>query len=149
MTGAQSTFRRTVNASFDVLRGTVDDVIDFLARGFGELDEANHYELKVVLYELLINAIRHGCKGDARRQVTVEAHLTKRGEANVVVEDDGDGYDTLTVGIDIKDPRLEAIDDIAEGGRGLAIVRSLCERFSVNAKGNKVAVRKKLSRRSG
>jgi serine/threonine-protein kinase RsbW len=130
------------------MRGTVDDVIAFYAKGFGDLDESSHYELKVVLNELLINAIRHGCKSDPNRSVTVEAHLSKHGEASVVVEDDGDGYDTRSVGTTIVAPRMDAIEDIAESGRGLAIVRSLCEYFAVNAKGNKVAVRKKLTRQA-
>ena len=147
MTGAQITFRRTINASIDAMRGTVDDVMAFFNQGFGELDDASRYELKVVLNELIINAIRHGCKNDMRRRVSVVARLSRDGEASLAVEDDGDGYDAAALAKDIEAPRLEAIGDIAESGRGLAIVRNLCERFQVNAKGNKVVVVMRLSRR--
>ena len=146
MAGAQSTYKRTISASLRMMRGMVDGVIAFFVDGFGELDESSHYELKVVLNELLINAIQHGCRSDPSRSITIEAHLSKNGEASLVVEDDGDGYDTRFANTTIEDPRMDAIEDIAESGRGLAIVRSLCEHFAVNAKGNKVAVRKRLAR---
>ncbi|MFJ4923719.1 ATP-binding protein [Streptomyces sp. NPDC088725] len=89
----------------------------YLSHGCGEqvtpeqLDDA-----RLVVSELVTNATRHG-RSNCRLQLRV-AH----GQVTVQVYDNSP-----------ERPRLptSAVDPLAEGGRGIAMVRGLSERFSV------------------
>jgi serine/threonine-protein kinase RsbW len=91
---AQSFFIRKIQASIKNLRNTVSDVLAYYEAVFGDMSEATHTELKVILNELLINAIKHGSKEDEGKCINVIADLTADKYALLVVEDEGEGYDT-------------------------------------------------------
>lgn len=112
-----------------------------------EMDECQLFELKVILNELIINAVRHGNQEEGSKQVKVSAGITEDKCAFLIVEDQGEGHahkcmpDTsLFTDIDIDACNLK------ESGRGILIVSSLCDRVRYNHKGNKVIVYKKLCR---
>ena len=143
-----------IQASIDNLKETVDGALAYFSKMYGEMDESTYLELKVVLNELLINAIKHGSKEDATKQVKVVAGLTDGEYALLVVEDEGEGYDInlleqcKRIGFQKHVPESEQDDvsSINESGRGIFIVKSLCEDFMVNDKGNKIVVNKKLNK---
>ena len=149
----QSFYVRQIQASIDNLKETVDDAMDYFSKVYGEMGESTYLELKVVLNELLINAIKHGSKEDVAKQVKLVAGLTDGECALLVVEDDGDGYDVNLLeqcrkigrNINVSGSEQDDINSINESGRGIFIVKSLCEDFMVNEKGNKIVVNKKLS----
>jgi len=94
--------------------------------------------LKPVLHELAANAIEHGNKFAPEKQVWIEFAVT----ANYVfasVEDEGEGFnwrEKMKTGFEREGNQ--------ERGRGIAMIRLLCDYFSYNEKGNKVLVLKKL-----
>ena len=150
----QSFYVCQIQASIDNLKETVDEALDYFSKMYGEMGESTYLELKVVLNELLINAIKHGSKEDATKLVKIVAGLTDGEYALLVVEDDGDGYDVnlldqcKKIGYKSHIPESEQDDvsGISESGRGIFIVKSLCEDVMVNDKGNRIVVNKKLSR---
>ncbi|MDR1061906.1 MAG: ATP-binding protein [Clostridiales bacterium] len=244
MLQAQSFFIRRIQASIKNLRNTVSDVLAYYEAVFGDMSEATYTELKVILNELLINAIKHGSKEDEGKHINVIADLTADKYALLVVEDEGEGYDTsfierddfsdygsfgsfISAGADAAQAgvqqagapqtdaqlgapqagsqqtgaaqsgappagapqtdasqagggesgagepgggalaggssgasqpdggaptdeeaqaALDALFGIEETGRGIQIVRNLCDDFMVNSKGNKVVVKKRLRR---
>jgi serine/threonine-protein kinase RsbW len=131
-----------MQANIENLRDTIDDILTYFEETYGAMSEASYLELKVVLNELIINAIRHGSKEDKDKFVKVVAGLTNDEYALLIVEDDGEGYE-YNLG---PPPRREQIESVEESGRGICIVKSLCEDFMINAKGNKVVVNKKLQK---
>ena len=150
----QSFYVCQIQASIDNLKEAVDGALAYFSKMYGEMGESTYLELKVVLNELLINAIKHGSKEDVTKQVKVVAGLTDGEYALLVVEDDGEGYDInlleqcKSIGFRKHVPESEQ-DDVSsfnESGRGIFIVKSLCEDFMVNDKGNKIVVNKKLSK---
>jgi len=135
------------HADINVMKCTIEDVLAYYDGAFCGMDEETRTHLKVVLSELLINAIKHGVKGNSTRYIKVVAGLISEDVALLVIEDDGDGYDTAP----LKRRRRAApsgnrLDEIDETGRGIQIVKSICDDFMVNEKGNKVVVNKKLHR---
>jgi len=199
---AHNFFVCKIQARIDNLRDTVNDVLEYYTKMYGEMSDSAYTELKVVLNELLINAIKHGSKEDGGKYVKVVAGLADGERALVVVEDDGEGYDAARVqtGAGRRKPKAKAKDFVAaaegaecalsacagaaagaaaganaglsaggpavaadpgasavaaadpilsipETGRGINIVRNLCDDFCVNEKGNKVTVNKRLSKR--
>jgi anti-sigma regulatory factor (Ser/Thr protein kinase) len=74
--------------------------------------------------ELAANAIEHTASG-AGGVFTVEVIRPRAGVALVAVTDDGCG----------DDPVIRRADDLAEGGRGLALVAALSSRWGYRATG--------------
>lgn len=124
---------------------TVNEVLSFLHRHFGALDEDTLFEVRVVLNEILLNAIKHGNRGDKAKHVKLSVGVTYNGFTYIVVEDQGEGYDCkagaacCTHIVDEED-----IWGIKESGRGILIVHNLCDKVKVNDKGNKVVILKRL-----
>ena len=134
-------------ADINNLKRTINDALAYFDRSFNPMDETTRLELKIVLNELLINAIKHGSKAGAVCYVKIIAGMAAEDCAFLIVEDDGDGYDPAEVGKNHNGaPRGGRLDEIEETGRGIYIVKNLCEDFMVNEKGNKVVINKKLNK---
>ena len=138
-----------IQANIGNIRETVKDILEYFSRVYGQMDESTYFELKVVLNELLINAVKHGCEENSDKYVKIVAGLANDEYALLAVEDDGDGYDTTLleqckkIGYPVIEEKAEQFN---ESGRGIFIVRHLCDDFMINQKGNKVVVNKKLIR---
>ena len=142
-------FTSSFRADILNIKRAVNDALAYYDRSFDMMDDSTRLELKIVLNELLINAVKHGGKAGgkpgAANYIKAVAGMASVDRAFLIIEDDGDGYDTTRVS------RRRAgsasgggIDDIEETGRGIYIVKSLCEDFMVNEKGNKVVITKRL-----
>jgi len=94
-------------------------------------------KMKIILTELLVNAIIHGNHKDHSKRVTV-GHLIDPQQAVVSIMDEGEGFDPAV----IPDPTLpENLEKPC--GRGLFIVRHYVESISFNETGNRVTITKK------
>jgi len=101
------------------------------------LSLANSLDARLVLDELIGNAIDHGNKGDVSKHVTVTLYSVDGGWV-ATVEDEGGGFDPKDLKAD-----FDAIELTAPSGRGIALVemyakgltffnggRGACVRFS-------------------
>ncbi len=113
------------------------------------MSEDTLFEIKVILNELIINAICHGNNCDDSKGVIVTIrifHIVKNSYMYISVKDEGCG---LEPNIDLK-----KLGDYVEGknnsfnehGRGLIIVEQLSDRLKFCSYRNKVAVIKKLKK---
>jgi serine/threonine-protein kinase RsbW len=59
----------------------------------GDLEDSILFELRVVLSEMLVNAIRHGNREDENKTVKIRAGIVDDGNLFIIVEDEGSGYD--------------------------------------------------------
>ncbi len=126
---------------------TVTEIICCFQKDKGVPDEDDLFELKVMLNDLLINAISHGNKGEVNKYVKISAGLTKRRYAFIQVEDEGEGYDYKAVLMQNKiSIEAKSMCDIMENGRGMLIISNLCDKIKYNKKGNKIQIYKKLSK---
>jgi len=136
-----------IKADIDNIKRIINDALAYFDRSYSRMDEGTRYELKVIINELLVNAVKHGRKAGAACNVRVVAGLSAEDCAFLIVEDDGDGYDVARMnrfrGAGAAAGNIESVE---ETGRGIYIVKSLCEDFMVNEKGNKVVVNKRLRR---
>jgi serine/threonine-protein kinase RsbW len=164
-TAGQNYYVSRFLADINNLRRAVNETLEFFEKTFFCLDDSTRYELKVVLSELLINAIKHGGgKNGTGGHVKLVAGMTTEDCAFLIVEDDGDGYDTERVGRYRGGAYgasaygagagggmgggvgVNILDGVEETGRGIYIVKNLCDDFMVNEKGNKVVINKTLRR---
>jgi serine/threonine-protein kinase RsbW len=129
------------------ISSTISNIILCLNRHLGTLEECTLFEIKVILNELILNAIKHGNKGDVTKNVRVICRITSDEYVLFQVEDEGEGYNYKCL--------LEKSEEIEEGcelldlketGRGIKIVKSLSDNLKLNIKGNKIIVLKKIIR---
>jgi serine/threonine-protein kinase RsbW len=102
------------------------------------------FELKVILNELIVNAVCHGNGCNSEKLVYVTFKLINNKYLYISVKDEGFG---IKGNFDVK--LLDAYADeanklLCEHGRGLLIVNRLCLKVKFSRNGNKVSVIKSL-----
>ena len=100
-----------------------DDFVESALRDH-RVPEALISDLAIAATELVNNAILHGNKKDASKNVTVSLQFRET-EVTVRVADEGDGFDPGQVPDPLADENL-----LKEVGRGIFIARSLMDELS-------------------
>jgi serine/threonine-protein kinase RsbW len=141
-------YKSLVPSKISSIKIVVEELICNLNQRIGDLDEYILFELRVILNELLVNAIKHGNRDDESKNIKVVAGIDEQKDLFVSVEDEGCGYDFANTCDNLK-PYCGEIDSLdvsecAECGRGILIIKSLCDRVLVNDKGNKTVIHKRL-----
>lgn len=110
------------------------------------VDTEQCFDIKVILCELLQNAIKHGNDCDISKKIRVDVWLQENSKVlGITVKDQGRGFDTLRT-MDFKFKRIPECDPMSmdESGRGLFIVQNLCDCMEFSELGNCITVKKKL-----
>ncbi len=108
------------------------------------LSENTLFELKVILNELLNNALMHGNRSIQTKKIKLAVGISDT-TAIISVEDEGAGFDFKSTYQKEQNSLEESgINDIKENGRGVMIIAGLCDEISFNEKGNRVEVKKLL-----
>ena len=132
----EKTFPACVDSMFDV----VSEAIGKLERRLNSYEVAELFNIKVILNELLVNAIRHGCNCDVNKAVSLNCFIREDGRLVLRIRDEGNGYDYCDI-LEQEVCDIFTLDDnMKECGRGILIVKSLCEDLNFNSKGNEIEV---------
>ena len=106
-----------------------------------DLDEELTGWLDLTLFELVVNAIRHGHGLDPSKDVSIS--ISQEGDqVEMIVDDQGNGFDFG----EVKDPTAPE-NILQQGGRGLFIVSSFMDEIEVTQPeggGNRVRTVKKI-----
>ena len=92
-----------------------------------DVDASIITDVAISVSELVNNAIIHGNRADASKQVEVRLQLTDS-EIKITVQDQGKGFDVETLPDPIDDDNL-----MREVGRGLFIVKSFVDEVNVSS----------------
>jgi serine/threonine-protein kinase RsbW len=130
---AARTVRLDIASRLDML-DMVQTVLSHLAGVVGFDDESIHY-MTVALRESVVNAIRHGNRGDEGRRVAIEFVVGDR-SLEVRVQDEGAGFDPSAV----PDPLAEA-NLLKPDGRGIFFMRSFMDVVEYSFPGGGTMVR--------
>jgi serine/threonine-protein kinase RsbW len=90
------------------------------------------FAIKIAVEEALVNAIKHGNKHDASKQVRIEAAI-RPGQAEIVIEDQGSGFDRSSVPDPLAEENLEK-----PSGRGILLIESYMTQVSWDMGGRRV-----------
>lgn len=108
------------------------------------IDADQQFDIRVILSELLQNAIRHGNAMDSRKKVRVDVWLQDNRVLLISVADQGQGFDVQhIIGRRTKSIGSNSLS-MDESGRGLLIVQNLCDDIQFSPKGNTITVKKRL-----
>ena len=106
----------------------------FLLEILKEFNVSEKYFNKIYLCisEAVLNSIKHGNKEDRNKDVIICLDCNDN-TVNVIIEDEGEGFDLS----EIEDPTM--IPNIKkESGRGIFIIKNLCNNLEYNEKGNRI-----------
>jgi serine/threonine-protein kinase RsbW len=138
-------YKCSMPSSIDKICYVIRDIIKYLEGLYGQIDQNILFEIKVILNELLLNAIIHGNEKDYNKNVKITVVVGKFNDAYFIIEDEGQGYNCrFAIEGAESDMCGDDIFNMRETGRGLILVENLCNSVRFNKKGNRVVVKKNL-----
>ena len=114
-------------------------VLEYLMNRVDKLGviEAKQSNLFVALDEAFVNAVKHGNKFDAMKNIRVVADVSQS-EARFTIEDEGEGFDLDN----IPDP-LDPQNLFKPSGRGVLFIYNIMDEVKYNERGNRLTMVKK------
>ena len=118
---------------------SIRDVEEAISEALEKADFSDNdiFAIRLSLDEALANAIRHGNRYDAGKNVAVRFRVTDD-SVTIVISDQGEGFDYD----DLPDPTAPDRIELPSG-RGLLLMRSYMDQVTFNEKGNEVTMVKK------
>lgn len=101
-------------------------------------DEEALADLRLAVTEAAANACRHAYE-DGNGDVTIQLTLSEDDQLEVVVEDDGPGFESETVA-------QWRAEELGEDGMGLAIIRAIADDVEIGARENGAGTRLRFTR---
>lgn len=131
--------REKIEFVFPSVIGLMDSILEYLLRRVEKVGVVNPEtsNLFIALDEAFVNAVKHGNKFDARKNVKVTAEVSVK-EARFTVEDEGDGFDVKS----IPDP-TNPENLFKTSGRGVLFIHNIMDEVHYNERGNRLEMIKK------
>jgi serine/threonine-protein kinase RsbW len=140
-------YNRIIPSKVEIVDCAVKEGIQQLIKYYGNIHMDILFELRVILNELILNAVMHGNKENINKFVNITMGITKDNCILLIIADDGDGYDYNSYLKKCEDNEEECCwEEIEETGRGIKIIMKLCDRVEFNKKGNKISILKRLEK---
>ena len=116
----------------------IDDVVDEVRKVMTKMECSNERrgEVELALREALANAIIHGAKKDASKEVCCTIICEEERGMLLVVRDPGDGFDPATLANPTRGENLGF-----DHGRGIFMINQLVDDVSYHAGGTEIRMR--------
>lgn len=126
------------------MRCLVQDILDRI-QIWRVLSDEDLYEIRLILNELIANGTIHGNKGACTKGITATVHAADNDTLCITVQDDGIGFDHQGFCSE-----LYAYDSasLSERGRGLKLIRAMCDDMQFNQRGNVIRIHKSIRQNS-
>ncbi len=127
---------RNLPAELRAAERTVRDIMQALraaACNCGDLDE-----VQLALGEALANAVRHGCRLNARKRISVQCRYHPAEGLWLVVRDPGAGFAPENIPDPTQPENLEKF-----GGRGIYLIRQLMDEVEFRDAGREIHMRRR------
>lgn len=137
----ESTYEAIISSRITEAKKLANDCLLFIIQNIDNPSDEDIQDIKLVLCELLYNAVIHGNNQDERKNVCISAKITHN-ILFVKICDEGEGFDYENI---ISGENAVNSDEILkENGRGIRLVISLVDKFSFNSAGNIIEFIKKV-----
>ena len=135
----------TIKHDIKALAGAIDLVLSsIISVSVHCVSDQILFEIKVVLNELIVNALCHGNNYELNKLTNVTLKLVNNRYLYISVKDDGCGFKQELKVSSLQDYVEATNKSLCEHGRGLIIVERLCDRVKLNRCGNKVSIIKDI-----
>ena len=129
---------KTIQSDLDAGHASIEELMNALESAGWEGRDVFH--IQMAIEEAVVNAIEHGNKRDASKQVHI-VFVVDAESAEMTITDQGDGFDHQNVADPTEEERLDQ-----PRGRGVLLIRELMTQAQYNQKGNSVWMRKERSK---
>ncbi len=136
---AIKSMEKSFKSSLPNVKIAVDEALTFVDSNINNLSREDFFDLKLVLNELIINAVIHGNNQDITKKVSIYIEIQPENIIKTVISDEGKGYNYEE--LILKDNREFSLD---ENGRGISLVAALIDTLTFNDMGNVVKFTKKV-----
>ncbi len=137
----KDSIRFKLSSEMKLVDRAVSEAVSFLAQEQEAGCDLSGF--KMVLRELLINAVEHGNRRIAALSVSCSVERVSGSLCKIKVEDEGQGFDWKAVSLSIPD------DPKRLRSRGLPLVNALADSLEFNAAGNAVVAHVALPKETG
>jgi serine/threonine-protein kinase RsbW len=136
--------REKIEFVFPSTIGLMNSILDYLLHRVEKVGVVNpeSSNLFIALDEAFVNAVKHGNKFDAEKNVKVTAEVSIK-EARFTVEDEGDGFDVKS----IPDP-TNPENLFKASGRGVLFIHNIMDEVRYNERGNRLEMIKKSDKKN-
>lgn len=119
--------------------GLMNCILDYLMKRVEKVGVINpeSSNLFIALDEAFVNAVKHGNKFDAEKNIRITAEVSVK-EARFTIEDEGEGFDVNS----IPDPR-DPENLFKASGRGVLIIHNVMDEVRYNERGNRLEMVKR------
>ncbi|HIT72099.1 hypothetical protein B5E58_07010 [Tyzzerella sp. An114] len=136
---AIKSMEKSFKSSLPNVKIAVDEALTFVDSNINNLSREDFFDLKLVLNELIINAVIHGNNQDITKKVSIYIEIQPENIIKTVISDEGKGYNYEE--LILKDNEEFSLD---ENGRGISLVAALIDTLTFNDMGNVVKFTKKV-----
>ncbi|MCD7778578.1 MAG: ATP-binding protein [Clostridiales bacterium] len=131
------TFEVVFSSDIKQVNKIVKGALAYISENIPKADAEELMEIRLILSELLFNAIIHGNKSDSEKLVRLKIEA----DGNIissVISDEGNGFDFGRLSYHNSEPSID------EHGRGIMLVKALVDSFTYSKTGNRVLFSKKV-----
>ena len=134
-------FQVSFPSEFEMMKKPISRAYDFICKNEPRLNEDDKGDVKLVINELVANAISHGNRQNKSKKVYLRVKLE---DDSVIanIADEGKGFDYRTYFSD-KSSKVDW-QQMRESGRGIKLAASLMDSIAFNSLGNEVKFLKKV-----
>ncbi|CAN5373285.1 ATP-binding protein [soil metagenome] len=131
--------REKIEFVFPSALGLMSCILDYLMKRVEKVGVINpeHSNLFIALDEAFVNAVKHGNKYDASKNIKISAEVSTK-EARFTIEDEGEGFDVSA----IPDP-TNPENLFKSSGRGVLFIHNIMDEVTYNERGNRLTMIKK------
>lgn len=124
----------------DCIRTMIKDMMDCIKSRY-PLSIVDEYEFRLVLNELIANGTIHGNKRLGDKTITAQIDAIDKYTVGITIEDEGSGFDYKGF-LNQEFPCDK--DPYSEGGRGLKLIKAICDHIRFNQGGNQIMISKSI-----
>jgi serine/threonine-protein kinase RsbW len=128
-----STLQFTMPSTVDAIEPMMEKLGPVISRNRPEADA----QVNLALREALANAVIHGNGQDSSKKVHVSCRSTRNGSVDLIVRDEGPGFDPASVADPSSDVNL-----LSGHGRGVYLMKAMMDQVRFAKGGKQVHMRK-------
>ncbi|MCD8090304.1 MAG: ATP-binding protein [Clostridiales bacterium] len=131
------TFEVVFSSNIKEVNKIVKSALEYISESIPMADADELMEIRLILSELLFNAVIHGNKNNAEKFVKLKI-ITDGNTVNTVISDQGEGFDFGRLSYKNSEPSTD------EHGRGILLVKALVDTIAYSKNGSRILFSKKV-----
>jgi anti-sigma regulatory factor (Ser/Thr protein kinase) len=125
------------------IRKLIQDMMNCI-RSVYNLSDSDDYEFRLILNELIANGTVHGNKRLCDKSITAQIESLDGDTIGITIKDEGSGFDYRSF---FRNAFPCDTNPYSERGRGLKLIKAMCDKIRFNHSGNQIQICKTIRKR--